>query len=340
MNATYKIKIRNAFARGLCFSIILISSASALFAYPNTSRKAEGTKYGLFVGINDYPNEKDKLKGAVNDAIRMQDVLVSKFGFAKENTTLMIDRDATRANILQAFEDYKAKASAGDLFVFHNSSHGTLFPDVLSEIQDETEVLYVPEYYERPIRWDNALVPVDAGESTSGKPWRNLILDDELFEIFASFTEKGIKVVVVVDACNSGSLARGAAKPKAPAVSRNLSLHRIFKANKFEDIKFSFASPPEVTKKKPSMNGLYLVLAAAKDNEFAAEIQSGEPMGLFTKNLIDLLNRSNATELSYRQLMDAIGPRVSEESLDYENDQTPQLDSRFGNPFGAVFGLN
>ena len=337
MNTIQETKIGRNSMRVLSFILIILAASAVLFGKSGDSVNVEGTKYGLFVGINEYPGKDSKLLGAVNDAVKMQALLVSKFGFDKQNTTLMTDRNATRANILQAFEDYRAKASAGDLFVFHNSSHGTLWPDIMSEIQDETEQILVPEYYERAINWDNALVPVDADQKTSGKPWGNLILDDELFEIFSSFTEKGIRVVVIIDACNSGSLARGA---KPTARTRNLPLNKVFGVEKFEDIKFSFPTPPKLAKRTTSMNGLYLVLAAAKDNEYALDIPSGEPMGLFTKNLIEILNLPNAKDLSYRQLMDTLSPRVSDTSLDYQNDQNPQLDSRFGNPFGKVFGLD
>ena len=34
-------------------------------------------------------------------------------------------------------------AGAGDIFVFHYSGHGTLFPDANFEEQDETEMIYV-----------------------------------------------------------------------------------------------------------------------------------------------------------------------------------------------------
>src|SRR5882724_10459539 len=79
---------------------------------------AKGKKYALFVGINDYENYNG-LEGAVPDVEHMKALLESKFGFTAANDKKLTDHDATRANILAALTAIAAKATKGDLFVFH-----------------------------------------------------------------------------------------------------------------------------------------------------------------------------------------------------------------------------
>ena len=137
----------------------------------------------------------------------MQRTLADKYGFAAENTTLLTDGQATRDGIIGAIKDYQAKAAAGDVFVFTYSGHGTLFPDDRSEEIDEQESLEMADYY--PLnKYDSAICPIDLRSNTSGKPWNNLILDDELYALFSGFTSKGALVVFISDSCHSGTLAR------------------------------------------------------------------------------------------------------------------------------------
>jgi hypothetical protein len=148
----------------------------------------------------------------------MRAALMQKFGFLESNTTMLTDAAATRENILSSLMKYQALAQKGDLFVFDYSGHGTLFPDVRSEDQDETGFVYLEVYnpdtkqnevwYPRD-HYDSAIVPVDARSRTSGKPWKNLILDDELAAIFAGFTAKGAQVVFISDSCHSGTIGKG-----------------------------------------------------------------------------------------------------------------------------------
>lgn len=308
-----------------------------IFSLGTTAIFAEGNKYGLFIGINDYPNPDNRLKGCVNDAIEMQKAMVEKFGFKKADTTLLTDRQATRANIINSIKSYEEKAAVGDMFVVHYSGHGTLFPDAYSNIKDETGVVFVPGFYPRG-NYDSALVPFDADEETSGKAWRNLILDDELYEMFAAFTNKGINVIFISDSCHSGSIAKG----EMTAKPRTIPLIKAFKVEKFEDIKFCQTGIKEEEEEPAEVkiaNGLYLALTGAKDNEFALDIQEGKPMGLFTKNLLTVLNNPTSKKLSYKQLINIVQPQVSKVSLKQNNSQTPQLDARFGNPFAKIFML-
>jgi len=148
-------------------------------------------KKAVCVGINDYPFEDNDLKGCVNDAKAWQELLVARYGFAREDVTLLLDKDATKANILGSLEKMVAEAKPGDVLVFTNSSHGTYLVDTDA---DEEE-------------YDEALVPYD-GE-------QNLIVDDELRELFAKLAD-GVSMTAILDSCFSGTATRAPVFPKTP----------------------------------------------------------------------------------------------------------------------------
>lgn len=299
------------------------------------SAEAKGRKFGLFIGINEY--DSSPLYGCVNDAVKMQNTMTGKFGFMKVDTTLLLNKAATRQGIINNIKKYEQLATEGDLFVVHYSGHGSLFPDKYSEEKDETKMFYYEDpntgevYYPRDY-YDSAIDPVDSHLTTSGKPWRNLILDDELYQMFSAFTSKGVQVVYVSDSCFSGSIARD---KNTKAAKRFLPLHQAFRASKFEDIKFT-APKKQRTAPPPQYNNLYLVLTGANVDETASDA-SDDPtlqMGLFTSNLVKTLNTPAALRMTYADLMANVSLKVAIASTAAQN---PLLDSRFGNSKALIF---
>lgn len=141
------------------------------------------TKKALCVGINDYPYDGSDLNGCVNDAKAWADLLIGHYGFLEEDVTLLLDAEATKANILAGLKDLLAGAVEGDVRVFTNSSHGTYLADTSG---DE------PKY-------DEALCPYDCADE--------LLVDDELRELFADLPE-GVSLTVISDSCFSGTVTR------------------------------------------------------------------------------------------------------------------------------------
>ena len=324
-------------------SFVLIAVFCAFFALTG-SASAAGKKYGLFVGINKYTGGISSLAGCVNDAIKMRETLQAKFGFAAADTMLLTDEAATRDGIINNLKKYQALAGKGDIFVFHYSGHGTLFPDARSEDQDETNMTYLEvmndagkmEVWYPRAKYDSAIVPFDARATTSGKPWRNLVLDDELAAIFAGFTQKGAQVVFISDSCHSGTVGRA----KRQTGIRTQSLATVFGVRRFEDLELSEPAVTRTAGYPVPVNPLYIVLTGSKDDEFSLDAGGlPTPMGLFTYNLLKQINSPGGTRLSYEQTMAIVSPEVSRQSLRSDNNQNPQLDSRYGNAKATVFSL-
>jgi hypothetical protein len=317
----------------ITLALIVLALASV------TTASAKGKKYALLVGINDYINYNG-LDGAVPDVEHMKALLESKFGFSPANETMLTDRDATRANILAALKAMSLKAGKGDLFVFHYSGHGTLWLDSKSQVVDETVktelhvkfsdggvVDYPLDYY------DSAICPVDSGSFSGGKPWPNLILDDELYDIFAPMTAKGVEVVVISDSCHSGSVGKaGEVKGKIrwvdPLKAANIK--------SFADIKTP-KGQRRAPKKQIATN--YIVFGAAQNNEFAMDAAGTNQLGgLFTSTLIDYINASK-TPLTYKRLWELTNKKVADTSLNsFNNPQHPSLTGQ-GVASGTIFSL-
>jgi hypothetical protein len=325
-------------------SFVLAAVVCAFLAFAG-SASAAGKKYGLFVGINKYTGGISSLSGCVNDATNMRATLQSKFGFLPADSTLLTDAAATRDGIIAGLKKYQALASKGDIFVFHYSGHGTLFPDARSEDQDETNMTYLEvmndetgkmEVWYPRAKYDSAIVPVDARSNTSGKPWRNLILDDELAAIFAGFTQKGVQVVFISDSCHSGTVGRA----KSPKNIRTQSLAAVFGVRRYEDLQLDEPAVKRTAGYPVPVNPLYIVLTGSKDDEFSLDAGGlPQPMGLFTYNLLKQINSPGGTRLSYEKTMAIVSPEVSRQSLRSDNNQNPQLDARYGNAKALIFSL-
>lgn len=269
-------------------------------------------RYAFLAGINEYPKPINPLHGCVNDVRNLQMELSGRYGFLTGNMTLVTDREATRARMLSEIERYGEKVKRGDVFVFGYSGHGTLFPDDKSEEKDETVVLRPRRML--PGTYDAALVPFDAGEATSGKPWKNLILDDELYVLFQRFTSKGCLVIVISDSCHSGTLAREG---------------KIVKAIPPEQVlRRSLAEIERPVNQRQGANrdlgGLYLTLTSSSDEQVSIEWQddSERDCGLFIYALLKAMRKGN----TYRQIFEATKLQVMTLS---EAGQTPQMDTRF-----------
>ena len=144
-------------------------------------KEANMAKYGLCIGINDYPGTGSDLAGCVNDANDWGAALTAR-GFTVKK---LLNSQATGKGMRDAMKAAVAQAKSGDLVVIQYSGHGSFVPDVDGDEPDGT---------------DECLCPHDI--ETKGP-----ITDDELFELFSD-RAPGSKVVMISDSCHSGTVAR------------------------------------------------------------------------------------------------------------------------------------
>ncbi len=138
------------------------------------------TNHLLVIGINAYSNGIPSLNNAVKDAKAFEALLKRKYDFKEENITSLYDKDATRDNIFDAFDNIIAQLTADDNLVFYFSGHG--------ELIETTNQGY----------W----IPIEARANKRG----SYLINTEIKNFVAAC--KARHIFGIVDACYSGSLLR------------------------------------------------------------------------------------------------------------------------------------
>jgi hypothetical protein len=222
--------------------------------------------------------------------------------------------------ILTALGDAAARSTSGDVIVFYYSGHGSIFPDDLSDVRDETNVLPKGPFVARAGKYDAALCPADTGgPSTNRKVWENLILDDELYEIFSPLTAKGVTVIVLSDCCHSGSLGRELAPEEK---IRFLEPGKAVKA----DLALEPHERALPLVRAEALGKSYLAIGGCRDNQVSKDTGNG---GLFTTALLAVIkeqSRSRGDAVTYRDVYEMTRQlvlRVTDQAQD------PSLDERF-----------
>jgi metacaspase-1 len=142
-------------------------------------------KKAVCIGINNYPGFFNDLKGCVNDAKDWSGWLQG-LGF---EVSLMLDSQATRANVKAALQGLIHATNAGDIAVLTYSGHGT---QVVESGSDEGDP------------YDEAICLYDGN-----------VIDDELRIILQGIHPQAT-LVVISDSCFSGSVTRIAGEKAVP----------------------------------------------------------------------------------------------------------------------------
>ncbi|MGJ3251934.1 MAG: caspase family protein [Elainellaceae cyanobacterium] len=156
-------------------------------------------KLALLVGINDYSRERagwNPLRGCVNDVLMQEELLVHRFGFNRSDIVKLTNSEATRGNIITAFEEHLIdQAKPGDVVVFHYSGHGSRVVDPNPLSTDPLNSTFVPIDSPLPDGYDSRRVEV------------NDIMGQTLFLLMLSLQTE--MVTAVLDSCHSGGGKRG-----------------------------------------------------------------------------------------------------------------------------------
>jgi hypothetical protein len=141
------------------------------------------TVKGLFIGV-DYTGNSigiSELRGCVNDARTLHAYVRDTFGLQNDDLKMLLNQQATKSAILQELDVLRANSANSLVFVFY-SGHGTYYTDFDGDEADGH---------------DEIIVPFDG----------NLITDDEFYAHFTSKLDPSCHLVLIVDACNSGTFS-------------------------------------------------------------------------------------------------------------------------------------
>jgi hypothetical protein len=259
-------------------------------------------KRAMCVGINNYPGSGDDLSGCVNDARAWASLLVNHYDFAKSDVALFLDKKATHTAVIHGLKTMLKGATAGDVLVFTNSSHGTYVAD---DNEDE------PSY-------DEALCPWDAHE--------NLLIDDELRDLFSAVST-GVRLTVVLDSCFSGS---GTRLWRAEPVRRP----RFLAPSQLGHRSINTRTAKRRTSPMSESSMKDVLLAGCSDHQEANDVDFPEgAQGAFTYFALKAITAANY-RISYATLLTKVRAALKSNAFD---DQTPQLEGKAASKKRQVF---
>jgi WD40 repeat protein len=147
----------------------------------------------LAVGINDYPGRL-KLNFASTDAQAIAKVLREKTKnvFGKVEMKMILDKEATKVNVLQGLNWLETNLTPQDIGIFFFSGHGG---------KDDNDNFY--------------LVPVDVGRDLAKTGVPGEVVKQKLAEMPG-------RLVAIFDACHSGSAAESFQRGRADDLVRDL----------------------------------------------------------------------------------------------------------------------
>ena len=151
----------------------------------NIPQTLSSNRNALLIGMN-YPETTYKLSGCVNDINTIEKLLIEKFNF--KNIVKLHDSSSilpTKINILLQLKLLLGQSNSGDVLFFHYSGHGSQIKDING---DETDGM------------DEVIIPVDYFSNNS------IIVDDEIKGIIQENLKEGVKLIVLMDCCNSGTI--------------------------------------------------------------------------------------------------------------------------------------
>ena len=156
-------------------------------------------KRALLIGIGNYPIENgwNQIHGS-NDVDLIRETLVSQ-GFLNQNIKQLLDENATYDNILSAFQELLSVANKNDVVYIQFSGHGQRITDTDGDEEDRLDESWIP--YDAHKRYSKGIYE---GEKH--------ITDDFLNEYLTKLRFRvgyGGKIIVIADACHSGSGSRG-----------------------------------------------------------------------------------------------------------------------------------
>lgn len=253
-------------------------------------------KFAVLVGINKFADPSAELRGCVNDTLNLRGLLIQK-GWKPENIRLLCDQRATRQAIYWRWDWAVSQAKPGDTVFLGFSGHGTQVTDrdgdELNDCMDECLTSY-----DFPSLWDGGVGP---GEDESfyktllGRAPRPLICDDDL-AIFLKRFQAGVRVILLVDACHSGSCDRNinphyrkARSILPPADIAARAMDRDIPTRKFGMMKVAMCgSQPDIHYIEQN----HVLLSGCRDNQTSADADiGGMPQGAMTWSFLTCLKQ-------------------------------------------------
>ena len=302
--------------------VLFLSLLSVSLGYGQSNKRA------LIVTIGDYPNNS-KLNqnwpdlASNNDKQLVYQQLVSQ-GFPKNQILTISDQQATAAGIKAGLNRLIESSKRGDLVYFHYSGHGQQVSDVDGSLI-ANDLLELDELDD----FDEALAAYNAPfKSYEGYKLQEHVMDDELNYYFGKLKQKlgsTGQVIVVLDACHSGSgtrggeveRTRGTGEPCVIKVGGSFQKKNSKVNNAGLEMDFTFQESNDLAN--------FVVFSGCKSNEINREYydpRSKKWYGSLSYSLVKYWDELSTTS-TYKDWYSKVNQFVS---LKYNNVQHPELE--------------
>lgn len=309
-------------------SLMLIRRKDVTYIVENTKNVPGKNyrKFALIVGINytENPNDPRQLKGSVLDAMRIEKKLKA-IGY---QTVLLVDNSGnvqpTLNNITENLFSLLKNKVNGDSLFFYFSGHATFINDANGDDLDGKDELFTT---------------VDINPGT-GQP--NYLTDDNLNTLIKNNLQTGVRMVCVMDGCNSGTLL-----DLKYNYFDTSSLYDEYKMDLSNNILVSNPYYGKIVSNPYSgeTNGQIILLSSSQDNQLSGEAQIDYGggiitySGIFTFAFLKVFEENQNELTSYSDFLFAIRQKIA--TIGIPNlDQTAQLSSgKLMNPNTTYFSL-
>ncbi|RFS26923.1 hypothetical protein DVR12_03815 [Chitinophaga silvatica] len=265
--------------------------------------------YALIVGINNYHPDLNipPLSGCINDALDFRSYLEKIFPEERRNIVQLLGKEATRKGVIETFKTHLIDNKAiqkGDIVLFYFSGHGSFMNTA-------------PEFYQFDATGkDETLVLYD-----SRLPG-NYDLADKEIALLLNKIPKETDIVVIVDACHSGSITRALADSYSLGRAKFASSQRTARPlNKYLSLDDELNYEKMAEKGKLNIpETRHLVMSACSRDEVAYE-RGDKPTAMFTDALLGCLNEEGELPPAYSQVFEHVYALLRRRA----QRQTPQL---------------
>jgi hypothetical protein len=301
---------RDWYWRALVLLILLAARAGAA----GPVNKTRG--YALLVGCTRYEHlaESFQLQGPANDVLMIRDLLVERFGFSKDSVRILAQGSAvplrpTRANIQREFQRLTDLARPGDQVVILLAGHGSQQPGPDPDNPGDPKSL----------RMHKIFLPADVGKWDRGKnAVTNAITDDDFHQWLGGIRKSGAYLWVIVDACHSGGMIRGAGEE----VVRQVPSGVLIPEEVMNEAQSQLRTRGGQAEEDPGLGiapeeQAMVVLYAAQGSEVTvektlpADSRDGKRRGLFSYTICQTLAQA-ARSLTYNELVQRVQSQYAE----------------------------
>jgi hypothetical protein len=237
--------------------------------------------YALIVGINEYPSPNE-LEGCVNDSVAIEEYLQANYNQTYEyNLSIqkLLNKDATRENIIDGFRNFLGKAVDGDVCLFYYTGHGAFMNAPTNLYTSDSKCQTLVCYFDDIANRDD-------------------LIDKELGSLVYEITNtKNIHFVAITDCCHSGTMFKN--------VDTRDKMYRDANTAEARQLK-DFIGYNEANKKEGKIffnDAAYIHIGACSSEEKAIETTIGNNRhGVLTSSIIKTLTDFNGN-ISYTDLV-------------------------------------